>query len=62
MEEFQKELSALLEKYPTLPKFTLTVQPRFVISTEPEVKKYVPPVPKPVTPGKEVVLEDGEIM
>jgi hypothetical protein len=34
MEDFQKELNILLNKYPDLPGFTLKVQPRVVIQPD----------------------------
>ncbi len=34
MENFKKDLNDLLGKYPELPAFTLTIQPRIVIKTE----------------------------
>ncbi len=41
MDEFQKELNTLLQKYPDLPEFTLTVRPRVTI----EVKKVQELIP-----------------
>ncbi len=69
MEEFQKELSILLEKYPSLPKFTMTIQPRFVIQTEPEKVKVVMPQnihigsagPVPFAGNRPIELEPGEV-
>lgn len=43
MEEFQKELDMLLQKYPSLPEFTLTVRPRVSIQLGTlGTKAYVP--------------------
>ncbi len=69
MEEFQVELAKLLEKYPSLPKFQLTVQPRFVIQTEPEKVKVVMPQnihigstgPAPFAGNRPIELEPGEV-
>lgn len=38
MEDFKKELDALLQRFPELPEFKLTVRPRVVIETKQETK------------------------
>ena len=42
MEAFKKELNTLLDKYPELPEFTLTVRPRIVIESKSNVASQVP--------------------
>lgn len=38
MDSFRKELDALLQRFPELPEFKLTVRPRVVIETKQETK------------------------
>lgn len=42
MEDFKKELDALLQRFPELPEFKLTVRPRVVIETKQETKPFDP--------------------
>lgn len=44
IEEFKKELDALLTKYPDIGSFTIKVQPRITIDSTPDVRVYKPQV------------------
>ncbi len=55
MEEFKKELATLLQKYPDLPEFHLTIRPRIVIE-ETKQKVVVPQFVIPPQPTNTVTL------
>lgn len=56
MEDFTRELNILLQKYPDLPEFSLTVRPRVTI----EIKKSVVPLPMYAT-AQPNAIDDREL-